>query len=69
MGKILSPCRTSQIYKSSWSRVYITDISNVKCLPQCNQLYSVSEIIIIIMLELQTLPTNLSDNIEFFLNT
>jgi hypothetical protein len=47
--------------------VYITDNGNVKWLSQCKQLYSLSEIII--MLELETLPTDLSDlsdTVEFF---
>jgi hypothetical protein len=46
---------------------YITDFWNVKWLPQRNQLYSLSEIII--MLELETLPTDytdLSENVNFF---
>jgi hypothetical protein len=47
--------------------VYITDTVDVKWLPKCRQLYSLSEIII--MLELETLPTDftdLSDIVEFF---
>jgi hypothetical protein len=50
--------------------VYITENGNVKWLSHCKQLYSLSEIII--MLEFETLPTDfsdLSDIVEFFLNT
>jgi hypothetical protein len=50
--------------------VYITDTGIVKWLSQCKQLYLLSEIIF--MLKLGTLPTDfsdLSDNVEFFLNT
>jgi hypothetical protein len=63
MGKILSPCRCHR-YIKVYGQVYITDFWNVKWLPQHNQLYSLSEIII--MLELETLPTDLSDNVNFF---
>jgi hypothetical protein len=51
--------------------LYITDTGIVKWLSQCKQLYSLSEIIII-MLELETLPTDFSDYsdiVEFLLNT
>jgi hypothetical protein len=49
--------------------VYITETVNVKWLSHSKQLYSLSEIII--MLELETLPTDFSDLshiVEIFLN-
>jgi hypothetical protein len=64
MGKMLSPC--SHRYTRADGHVYITDTVNVKWLPECKRLYSLSEIII--MLELETLPTDftdLSDIVEF----